>query len=77
MTWLISLKNAPIYNQGVLRYPATIVYSHCTVLLSLLHLEDLEEYPLIVEDQSIYKTGQNKTGSFESEVESGPLIRWY
>ena len=25
----------------------------------------------------IIKTDQNKTGSYESEVESGPLIRWY
>ena len=24
-----------------------------------------------------FKTDQNKTGSYESEVESGPLIRWY
>ena len=28
-------------------------------------------------DRRIHKTYQNKTGSYESEVESGPLIRWY
>ena len=28
-------------------------------------------------DKSKTKTDQNKTGSYESEVESRPLIRWY